>query len=306
MKKTPKIFNCKKCDLTTSNKHDFTRHLGTAKHKMDNEKNAKNAIPVMVTKDNTNIKKFKCPCGRQYKFHSGLCKHRHKCVFLSNIDSAAVVEIKDASSEIITAEMLNTALNQQKQLIQTMMDMSKERCVNNYYNNCNNKKMTVNVFLNEECKDAMNFKDFIENLTVSFQDLLYTKEHGYAKGISNIFVNHLKDMDPMERPIHCSDKKRLQFYVKENDKWGKDENNRKIEKSIDDVSRKQIKQLVEWQKQHPNYENNDKLLDEYFNITRHVIGGGDISELVQLGMDIKKTISTVVEIKDAMLSNKDD
>ena len=121
-----------------------------------------------------------------------------------------------------------------------------------------------------------------------------------------IFVNHLKDMDPMERPIHCSDKKRLQFYVKENDKWGKDENNRKIEKSIDDVSRKQIKQLVEWQKQHPNYENNDKLLDEYFNITRHVIGGGDISELVQLGMDIKKTISTVVEIKDAMLSNKDD
>jgi len=227
-------------------------------------------------------------------------------MFLSNCVSTNVVDIPQCSPDVITTEMLNTALNQQKQLIQTMMNMSKERCVNNYYNNCNNKKMTVNVFLNEECKDAMNFKDFIETLTVSIQDLLYTKEHGYAKGISNIFVNHLKDMDPMERPIHCSDKKRLQFYVKENNKWGKDENNIKIEKSIDDVSRKQIKQLVEWQKQHPNYENNDKLLDEYFNITRHVIGGGDISELIQLGMDIKKTISAVVEIKDAMLSNKDE
>lgn len=270
------------------------------------KKNAKNAIPDKVSIFDTNSKKYTCSCGRQYKFHSGLCKHRHKCIFLNNCVSTNVVDIPECSPDVITTEMLNTALNQQKQLIQTMMNMSKERCVNNYYNNCNNKKMTVNVFLNEECKDAMNFKDFIETLTVSIQDLLYTKEHGYAKGISNIFVNHLKDMDPMERPIHCSDKKRLQFYVKENNKWGKDENNIKIEKSIDDVSRKQIKQLVEWQKQHPNYENNDKLLDEYFNITRHVIGGGDISELIQLGMDIKKTISAVVEIKDAMLSNKDE
>ena len=171
--------------------------------------------------------------------------------------------------------------------------------VNNYYNNCNNKKMTVNVFLNEECKDAMNFKDFLQNLTVSCQDLNYTKEHGYAKGISNIFVNHLKDMDPSERPIHCSDKKRLQFYVKDDNKWEKDKHNAKINKSIDEVSRKQIKQLIEWQKQHPNYENNDALLEEYFNITRHVMGGGDIN-------DIKKKLSNEVEIKDAMLNHNND
>lgn len=299
MEKNAKKFHCIKCDFLTSNKYDFSRHLSTAKHKMD-KKNAKNhkknARASLVSDDVSNTNKFRCPCGRTYKYHSGLCKHRHKCVLLN---TKLVESDNMAGSKFVTAEMFNDALTQQKQLISTIIEMSKDKSVNNYYNNCNNKKMTVNVFLNEECKDAMNFKDFLENLTVSCQDLDYTKEHGYAKGISNIFVNHLKDMDPSERPIHCSDKKRLQFYVKDDNKWEKDKHNAKINKSIDEVSRKQIKQLIEWQKQHPNYENNDALLEEYFNITRHVMGGGDIN-------DIKKKLSNEVEIKDAMLNQKND
>lgn len=306
MEKNAKKYHCIKCDFFTSNKYDFTRHLSTAKHKMDN-KNAKihkkNAKPYVVTNCDVRDKKYKCACGRTYKYHSGLCKHRHKCVLLNSI---LVNSQNKQSGNLVTTEMLNNALSEQKQLINTIIELSKDKSVNNYYNNCNNKKMTVNVFLNEECKDAMNFKDFIGNLTVSFQDLDYTKEHGYAKGISNIFVNHLKDMDPNERPIHCSDKKRLQFYVKDDNKWEKDKNNTKINNSINEVSRKQIKQLIEWQKQHPNYETNDKLLEEYFNITRHVMGGGDINEIVQYGNDIKKTLSTEVEIKDAMLNPKND
>lgn len=305
MEKNAKKFHCEKCDFLTSNRYDFSRHLGTPKHKMDKkktQKSKKNAKPHLVTKQEGVDATFVCPCGRKYKYHSGLCKHRHKCVLLNN----ASVDTETITNCNVTTDMLNNALTQQTQLIQAIMEMSKEKCVNNYYNNCNNKKMTVNVFLNEECKDAMNFKDFLENLTVSFQDLDYTKEHGYAKGISNIFVNHLKGMDPSERPIHCSDKKRLQFYVKDDNKWEKDKNNTKINKSINDVSRKQIKQLIEWQKQHPNYESNDKLLDEYFNITRHVMGGGDITELVQYGNDIKKSLCNEIEIKDAMLNKKKD
>ena len=143
--------------------------------------------------------------------------------------------------------------------------------------------------------------DFIENVKVSLEDLSYTKEHGYAKGISNILVKHLNDMDPKDRPIHCSDKKRLQFYIKEENKWGKDTDNVKIDKSIDDVSKKQIKQIAEWQQQHPGYVDNDRLLNEYFKITRHVMGGGDINEIIQNGNEIKKNISSEVEIKDAMI-----
>ena len=96
-------------------------------------------------------------------------------------------------------------------------------------------------------------KDFLDNLQISLEDLKYTKEHGYAKGISNIFVKQLRDLKPNERPIHCSDKKRLQFYVKDNNSWERDAQHKKIDSTIQDITIKQIKQLKEWEKAHPNY-----------------------------------------------------
>lgn len=313
--KTQKKYVCEGCDYSTSNKYDFNRHILTRKHKMDNKKRIfpkKNARGSQSQKNKVVKKKYDCVCGKSYVFMSGLCKHRHTCSLLKQHVAVEIAK-NDENQKInnkntpaqVTTEMFNNALQQQQQLIDTIVEMSKKRNTTNYYNNCNNKKMTINVFLNEECKDAMNLTDFIENVKVGLDDLLYTKEHGYVKGISNIFVKHLQDLDPRDRPIHCSDKKRLQFYIKEENKWGKDANNIKIDKSIDDVSKKQVKQLVEWQKQHPDYEKDDTLLNEYFKITRHVMGGGDISEVVQNGTDIKKNISNNVEIKGAMIDDKE-
>ena len=74
--------------------------------------------------------------------------------------------------------------------------------------------MTINVFLNEHCKDAMNLTDFINSIKISLEDLEYTNQHGYVKGLSNIFTKHLTDVGEKQRPIHCSDKKRLQFKLK--------------------------------------------------------------------------------------------
>ena len=292
---------CEKCDYTSHNKYDFKRHLTTAKHKMDNKKRHQK------TQD-ADVEGFVCACGKKYKYQSGLCKHKHKCklvTFNTEVDTFKKSNQKIPTVEAntnITIDMFNQFMEQQQQLVHTMAEISKDR-VTNYYNNCNNKKMTINVFLNEHCKDAMNLTDFVENVKVSIDDLLYTKEHGYAKGISNIFVKHLKDLDPTERPIHCSDRKRLQFYIKEENKWGKDKDNQKIDQSINNVTRKQIKQLVKWQKNHPDYENNDKLLEEYFKLTRQVMGGGDITEMKQNEVDIKKSLGNELEIKDAMIKN---
>lgn len=294
---------CEKCDYTSNNKYDFKRHITTAKHKMDNKKRNEK------TQDDNGVR-FICICGKKYKYRSGLSKHKHKCK-LNNIVIVKEDSNKDSKKNItveantnITIDMFNQFMEQQQQLVQTMAELSKGGVTNIYNNNCNNKKMTINVFLNEKCKDAMNLTDFVENVKISLEDLYYTKEHGYAKGISNIFVKHLKDMDPTERPIHCSDKKRLQFYVKEENKWGKDTDNTKIDQSINNVTRKQIKQLVKWQKDHPNYENNDKLLEEYFKLTRQVMGGGDIIEVNQNEVDIKRSLGVEVEIKDAMVEKK--
>tara|TARA_B110000483_G_scaffold243553_1_gene334079 strand:+ start:6862 stop:7536 length:675 start_codon:yes stop_codon:yes gene_type:complete len=200
----------------------------------------------------------------------------------------------------ISAEMLNKLVEQNNTLMEKVIELSKDRQVINYQN-CGNKKMTINVFLNQECKNAMNLKDFVQNVKISLEDLNYTKEHGYIKGISNIFAKHLQDLDPKERPIHCSDSKRLQFYVKEEDKWNKDKSNAKIDKTIEDITIKQIKRIKEWESKNPNYLTDDKLLQEWHRMIQQITGSGDEGEREKNKEQIKKSIGNTIEIKDAMI-----
>ena len=129
--------------------------------------------------------------------------------------------------------------------------------------NNNNNTISINFFLNETCKNAMNLTDFIDQLQVSLEDLSYSKDNGFVKGVTNIFAKQLQDLKPTERPIHCSDKKRLQFYVKDDDKWFKDAGNEKIDKTIHNIKMKQTCKLSEWEQLHPNYQNDPKLLQEW-------------------------------------------
>jgi hypothetical protein len=161
--------------------------------------------------------------------------------------------------------------------------------------------MSINVYLNEHCKDAMNLTDFIGNLKVSLEDLKYTKDHGYVKGISNIFVKQLQDMKPTERPIHCSDKKRLQFYVKDENQWKKDKVHSKIDKSIDDVTIKQIKQIKLWEKENPNYLNNERLLMQWHTMIHNAMGGSNDDGRVKNKDSIKKEIEITLEVKKELV-----
>uniref|UniRef100_A0A6C0EPT9 C2H2-type domain-containing protein n=1 Tax=viral metagenome TaxID=1070528 RepID=A0A6C0EPT9_9ZZZZ len=292
--KNPKHFCCKKCGFTSRNKKDYTRHLSTTKHKMDNmdntKSNAKNPRPA-----------FECVCSKLYKYNSGLSKHRKKCTLNSNEENIDNIETAAASSSTsVSAEMLNKLVEQNNTLMEKVIELSKDRQIINYQD-CGNKKMTINVFLNQECKNAMNLTDFVENVKVSLEDLKYTKEHGYIKGISNIFAKNLQDLDPKERPIHCSDKKRLQFYVKEEDKWEKDMANAKINKTIEDITVKQIKRIKEWERKHPDYLKDDRLLQEWHRMIQQITGSGNDEELERSKEQIKKSLGNTIEIKDAMV-----
>lgn len=294
-KKVPPKFFCKKCNYSSNRKSQWIRHLSTTKHKMDNLDN-----PVDNSQSSTPV--FKCVCGKQYKYNSGLSKHKKKCLHLMEKDRTlehSPLPTTSSDSSHLTVEMFNKVVQQNNTLMEKLVEMSKDRQVINYQN-CNNKKMTINVFLNEQCKNAMNLTDFVENVKVSLDDLQYTKEHGYVKGISNIFFKNLQDLEPTERPIHCSDKKRLQFYVKEENKWEKDKNNEKIDKTIESVTVKQIKQLKEWEQNHPNYLTNDKLLSEWHTMIQQIMGGGN-NEIDKNKEQIKKSLGNQIEIKDAMV-----
>ena len=290
--KSSKKFYCEKCDYSSNRESQWRRHLSTTKHKMDNMDN---------TLDNVKSTKrcFECACGKVYKYNSGLSKHKKKCPLIMKNEVVPIVTENPTTSSSktgLSVEVLNKLVEQNNTLMEKVIELSKDRQVINYQN-CGNKKMTINVFLNQECKNAMNLTDFVENVKVSLEDLNYTKEHGYIKGISNIFVKHLKDLDPKERPIHCSDKKRMQFYVKEENKWEKDKANAKIDKTIEDITVKQIKRIKEWEKKHPDYLQNDKLLQEWHRMIQQITGSGEEVQKEQ----IKKSLGNTIEIKDAMV-----
>ena len=230
-KKTQKKYFCKSCLYESSNKYDFNRHLSTTKHKMvtNGNKNDNKQGNYLLT----HVCKF---CNKEYKYASGLSRHQKKCFQKPENDllikkrKKRILPLEEHKESITdkgdAIKILTNILSKQGDLIEKLIQNQNEMIPK--LGNNNNNKISINVFLNNHCKDAMNLTDFVENIKVSLEDLEYTNQHGYVKGISNIFTRHLTDMKVTERPIHCSDKKRLQFYVKDSDKWGKDKSNVKI------------------------------------------------------------------------------
>ena len=175
----------------------------------------------------------------------------------------------------------------------------------NIYNDCHNNKMTINVFLNQECKNAMNLTDFVDNLKISLEDLKYSGTNGFVDGVTNIFTKKLKDMDPTERPIHCSDKKRLQFYVKDDNKWHKDEDGKKMDQTITTIKLKQTTKIGEWEKLHPNYRDDPQLLNEWQNMLAGITENTSGNVLKQK-LALKKKIASYIELKEAMAKENED
>ena len=193
-------------------------------------------------------------------------------------------------------------LQQQNKLLQTVEKLIEQNTeLSKRVGNNNNNKISINVFLNEKCKDAMNLADFVDNIKVSLDDIQYTKEHGYVKGISNIFVKHLTDMNVTERPIHCSDKKRLQFYVKDENEWSKDKTHNKINETIKHISQQQIKQIKCWEEAHPNYMKDDALIAEWHKMIYTMMGGATNSDIKNSTENIKKCLSDKTYVKEILI-----
>ena len=298
MKRCDGTYFCKKCNYSTSRISHWERHILTPKHLDKKEKESK-----------VNILNYSCICGKKYKYASGLSKHKKKCFMylkkkkeetesLNNENIALKCEITKLKSAIPNLmDNISEILKSQRELSIKQQEALAIPTTKNIYNN----RVSINVYLNENCKDAMNLQEFIANLNVSLDDLTYTKNHGYAKGISNIFVRELKDLEPTQRPIHCSDNKRLKFYVKDKDKWEKDNENKKIDKTIDHLASKQVETIKEWVKKHPNYYDSPEKLMEWHTLVSAVMGGVDEEKKQKNSEIIKKEIGTTVKLSNDLL-----
>ena len=300
-------FYCPDCDYATSKKSNWTKHLGTTKHQNGNNGN-KNG------KNGNSGRRFICPfCSACYKFQSGLSRHSKKCPQAENevVDFADPKVAKSShpdnggsdgySKMKDTLQTLVASLAKQDELIEKLID--QQGTMLPMVGSNNNNKISVNVFLNNHCKDAMNLSDFLKGIQVSLEDLQYTSQHGYVKGISNIFNKHLTDMKVTERPIHCSDQKRLQFYIKEDDSWEKDKRHHKIDESIQTITKKQILHIKEWEKCHPGYLDDGELNKEWNQMIYSMMGGADDGAREKNSENIKKTICKNISVREALKSD---
>jgi hypothetical protein len=239
----------KNSDAKCSKSHGMKIHNRASKRKkddvLDDAKVPKSTAPYF------------CICGKEYKYRQGLWKHQKLCKNTEVIKiSEEQNEIKMLTSLVLDVVKQNKELaTQNNELTNKIVDLCKDKTSTNICNtniNSNNKTFNLNVFLNETCKDAMNIMEFVDSLKLQLSDLESVGKLGFIEGISNIIVKNLKAMDVHKRPVHCSDSKREVMYVKDQDKWEKEnEENHKVLKAIEDIANKNSKMVKEWKTKNP-------------------------------------------------------
>jgi hypothetical protein len=268
MKKSQEIpnnFHCELCDYTTFNVKDYNKHLLTAKH--INRTNLNN----LEQKNPKNPHGFICKyCDKFYVARNSLWYHQQKCHEKTKKEyieeQAKTITDKDELIMFLIKECTdykNIILEQQSMMMKVIENGVGNNSHNNSYNN--NKTFNLQVFLNETCKDAMNINDFVDSIKLQLSDLEKFADVGYVEGISNIITTNLKIMDITQRPVHCTDKKRETVYIKDENQWIKeDENKSKLRKAIRRVSNKNINLLPQFREKYPEYINSaSKISDKY-------------------------------------------
>jgi hypothetical protein len=209
-----------------------------------------------------------------YKHASSLCSHKNKCINIKETEY----------NPIITTELIMELINDNKDMKSIIMEQNntittlvKNGIINNSHNttNSHNKTFNLQFFLNETCKDAMNIMDFVDSIKLQLSDLENVGKLGYVEGISNIITSNLNALDVTQRPIHCADKKREVIYIKDEDKWEKeDEEKRKIKKAIHRVVCKNQRLITKFKEEHPDcLKASSKFSDQYNKIIVESMGG---------------------------------
>jgi len=297
-------FSCVHCNFNTNNKNHYNKHLITLKH-----------LGNISDKKTTNSKTHICSqCNKPYTSYNALWKHNKKCYTIKPKETEEIgntISNNVITTQTFTPELFMEVLKQSKELQDALFEQNRElqnkllekdselqnRLLEqnaehhkqiielatkqisntniNSHNTTNNTQFNLQFFLNETCKDAMNIGDFVNSLQVQIADLEKTGRLGYVEGISGILLRGLRELDYTMRPIHCTDLKRETVYVKDENSWEKDDDEKaKLKLAIQRVARKNLRTLPRWQEENPDFRILDtKENDDYLKIALNSMGG---------------------------------
>jgi hypothetical protein len=304
-KEISKNFLCENCDYSTCKNSEFKKHLLTNKHINTTKYNT---LGILLEKE------YICHCGKEYNHRASLFNHKKKCkpddesspqiidasiTDVSNnviqllIDENKEFKIENKEFKNMIMELVKSNNDLQKQMIDVCLKIQPNNTnINSNNNTTNNKTFNLQLFLNEECKDALNMSEFINSIELKISDLENIGKLGYVEGMSNIIIRELNDTDMYKRPVHCSDAKRETVYVKEENKWERENSESKqMVKAVRVIDKKNYQLLTSWKNMDPKcVDSKSNQCDKYMKIMSKVMDG-DIENVNKV---IKKIAKEVV------------
>ena len=282
-KKSSANFICQKCYYITSRKSQYDRHLLTPKHQ--------NTDKLLTNTDIEGSKSslsFTCNCGKNYKHRQSLFNHKKKCIHSQELNST--------NNDKLVEYLMKENSEFKNLILEALKNGSINNSNNIINNNSNNKSFNLQFFLNETCKDAMNITEFVNSIQLQLSDLEKVGELGYVEGISNIIVKNLNALDVTLRPVHCTDKKRETMYIKDEDKWEKeDETKTKLHKMVRKVANKNIGLISEFKELYPDWKKSTSKVSDQFNaIIIESMGGAGDNDFEKEEKIIKKVAKEVL------------
>lgn len=275
MPKTAENFHCEKCDFKCSKASGWAAHISTRKHRMVINGNSKTADQSLH-----------CLCGKIFCFPSGLSRHRKGCT--ANLPSEPKDAVDQPPAALMNTEIISEILKQNNEFKTMLMEQQNKIMEQNSkimemakptnvitHNTTNNTQFNLNLFLNDTCKDALNMMDFVNNLKLEIKDLENVGHYGYIEGITNIIMRNLNTIEVSKRPIHCTDLKRETMYIKDDDKWNKDNAEKtKLKKLIGRVADRNLMQLQQWRELNPECTNPEhQKYDFCIDMYKNALGG---------------------------------
>ena len=289
-------YSCETCEYISGNKKDYERHILTAKHLK---------LTVANTQGDAKIPKYFCDnCNKKYESRNGLWKHLKKCKIEEDEPDSSDDECEDKKEKSKKDDLIDYLIKENQEFKNLILELAKKdsSVINNNNTNChntNNNTFNLNMFLNEKCKDAININDFVDNIKMQLTDLENFGDFGYVEGVSRVLIKNLKELDMYSRPIHCSDLKREVLYIKDNNEWTKESDDKPVLKNmIKQVANKNIKQIQTWKAEYPDCIHSDsKKNDQYMNIVMNSMSGGTSEEQQNNLSQIVKNITKAVVIE---------